>query len=377
MTSLRRLLTVLVAVLLIAVPASLAQGAPGGGPGKPPDAGNGSGGNGGGGQGNPGNKLGDLYADLWVVARDVSGVPETIELWGEMCLRPITDRSFEDAVEVHSGYPYEPDMYYIPLVGQLPTLMAEDEDEIEPCDVQADYVGYVDEVELGRLNLGRSPERVLSKQLRDVEIFLTSGTIGLDASGRFTRSVDDVVVQTLDSPLANLAAYQSILESEEPAMIGNVPVSGDQGLGLPLSDWQLTAAQFAAAAPKEDFVITVDTAQYLNRILGIPLVTPRTTINDEDLGERFLDYPGSMYTRSAMFPGCVEWYPIGSGTLMNERLADVALGGGELTGSGIDGYVKFAEDAHQVLVFLHALGDNVQRVDSITESGVCPTPETP
>ncbi len=75
-----------------------------------------------------------------------------------------------------------------------------------------------------------------------------------------------------------------------------------------------------------------------------------------------------------MFPGCVEWYPIGSSTLMNEPLAQVALGGGELTGSGIDGYVKFAEDAHQVLVYLHALGDNVQQVDPIMQSDVCQTP---
>ncbi|MGA7687903.1 MAG: hypothetical protein WCA29_01575 [Jiangellales bacterium] len=374
MTILKRLLTILVAVLLVAVPATLAQGAPGGGPGKPPGAGNGNGGGGnGGGKANPGNKLGDLYADLMVIARHADGTPITATFGAETCVLPITPANTGYPVDDPGAYPYAPTMYYIPLVGQLPVVAAEeeDEDELEPCDVQAEYADLVEEVDLGRLNLGRAPERVLTKQLRDVQVFLTSGDIGLDASGRFTRSIDDVVVQTLDSPLANLAAYQSIFKTSPPGTIGTIPVSG---LEVALTDWQLTAAQFAAASPKEDFVITVDTAQYLNRILGIPGDTPRATLYDADLGEEFLDYAGFSYTRSAMFPGCVQWYPIGSNELMSGSLANVALDGGELTGTGIDGYVKFAEDAHQVLVYLHALGDNVQAVDNITENGVCETP---
>ena len=370
MPSMKRLLALVVAVLLLLVPAAIAQGAPGGGPGKPPDTGNG-----GGGGGNPnkgaGQKLGDLYADLWVVARDVNGVPVTTELGGATCLQPITDVWFDGAQSVASGYPYATTMYYIPLVGDLPTVMAEaeDEDELEPCDVQADYAYLVEEVDLGRLNLGRAPERVLRKQLGDVELFMASGDIALDASGRFTRSIDDIVVQTLDSPLANLAAFQSILNT---GLIGSTPVPI-----VDLTTLELTAAQLAAGAPKEGFVITVDTVQYLNRILGIPQDTtymptiPPIPTGDE---EAFLDFSGFSYTRSATFPGCVEWYPIGSSELVNAQLADVALVGGELTGSGIDGYVKFAEDAHQVLVYLHALGDNVQQVDPITKSDVCPTP---
>lgn len=364
MPSMKRLLALVVAVLLLLVPAAIAQGAPGGGPGKPPDTGNGGGGGGNPNKG-PGQKLGDLYADLWVVARDIDGVPVTTELGGETCLQPITDVWFDGAQSVASGYPYATTMYYIPLVGELSTLMAEDEDELEPCDVQADYAYLVEEVDLGRLNLGRAPERVLRKQLGDVELFLNSGDIALDASGRFTRSIEDVVVQTLDSPLANLAAFQSILNT---GMIGSTAVPS-----VDLTTLELTAAQLAAGAPKEGFVITVDTVQYLNRILGIPQdTTYMPTIATAD--ETFLSFSGFSYTRSATFPGCVEWYPIGSSELVNAQLADVALGGGDMTGSGIDGYVKFAEDAHQVLVYLHALGDNVQQVDPITKSDVCPTP---
>lgn len=407
MAILKRLLMVLVAVLLIAVPATLAQGAPGGGPGKPPDVGNGGGGHGGGGNGggkaNPGNKLGDLYADLAVVARDSRGLPITInyEIDGVTytCIQPIT--FVEPADETHSfvafdftgtAYPYVSTPYRIPLAGDtMPqseltaAAEADDETELAPCDVAPEGLLWVSEVDLGRLNLGRAPERVLAKQLGDVEAFLTSGTVGLDASGRFTKLPDED--STVDSPLANLAAYQSILETS-PANIGNVIVAD---LDMPLSDWALTAAQFAAAAPKDDFVITVDTVQYLNRILSVPTDTLRNTLTGANyIGadlEEFLDFaavtfldgevPTTEYSRSAMFPGCVEWYPIGSNTLMNQPLATAALGGGELTGSGIDGYVKLAEDAHQVLVFLHALGDNVQRVDPITESGVCPPPATP
>ncbi len=298
MPGIKRLLALIVAALLLLTPAAIAQGAPGGGPGKPDGVGNGGGGGGNPNKG-PGNKLGDLYADLMVIARYVDGTPIVDQ---EKCLRPIWhpepgEEVPVDFTEVPSTvnskavYPYAQTEYYIPLVWEeVPvassavTAEAEDEDELEPCDVQADYLGYVEEVDLGRLNLGRSPDRVLNKQLGDVEIFLTSGaTIGLDASGRFTRIVDEVVVQTLDSPLANMAAYRSILKSL-PATIGEVPVLG---LGVDLTDWELTAAQFAAAAPKEDFVITVDTAQYLNRILGIPNATPRDTLYEANLGRRF------------------------------------------------------------------------------------------
>ena len=379
MAILKRLLAVLVAVLLIAVPATLAQGAPGGGPGKPPGAGNGGGGNGGGGNGggkaNPGNKLGDLYADLMVLARYADGTPITVTHGDETCLQPITPTPVGDLVNGSGVYPYEQDMYYIPLVGDQMAVMAEeeDEDELEPCDVQAEYADLVEEVDLGRLNLGRAPERVLTKQLRDVQVFLTSGDIGLDASGRFTRSIDDVVVQTLDSPLANLAAYQSILETGRIGTIGIPNLEPD----FDLSFWELTAAQFGAAAPKDAFTITVDTVQYLNRILGIPLQQDWdgvTTIGSET-GEVFVSFAGFAYDRDETFPGCARYRVLNDdGTWYDETkaLTEVVPFTGTGQGSGVDGYAKFAEDARKVLVWTHD-AELLLEVDFITHNEVCPT----
>jgi hypothetical protein len=322
-----------------------------------------------------------------VIARYADGTPITVTYGDDTCVQPITPTSqhivddmvlatFDEVGQQGEGdvYPYDPAMYYIPLVGELQTPTAEDEDELEPCDVQADYLGYVEEVDLGRLNLGRSPDRVLSKQLGEVEAFLNSGTIGLDASGRFTRSIDDIVVQTLDQPLGNLAAFQSILTTGD---IGTETIPD-----VPLTDWELTGAQLAAGAPKEDFVITVDTVQYLNRILGVPEVEaglglPMLTGENAEMflnfsGVTFYRDGGAMqsYSRAAMFPGSMCFLDLVDGwkdpSIMSHVFGDEPSEGLE----GIAGYVQFAEDAHKVLVEVHRLGLTLDFISSITEPTV-------
>ena len=363
-------MTVLVAGALVAVPASIAQGAPGGG-GKPDNPGQGQGGGGGGNSGgNSGNSKspkGNLYSDLWVIARDAGGVPITVSFTvagedGEetsTCVQPITFDSTA-GFPVLSGtgvYPYDSSAYLIPLAGlEAPAL------DLEPCEVLPEYAGYVSEVDLGRLNLGRSPERVLSKQLGDVELFLAGGPASLDASGRLV--VNEVA---LDSPLANLAASQSILET---GAIGTTAVPA-----VDLGPLALTAAMVAAGSPKEDFEITVDTVQYLNRILNIPAqstwgeVTPTLP---SATGERFLDYTGFAYDRSTAFPGCVTYVDPADGYAeKTAHLTDVVPFAGSSTGSGIDGYVGLAEDARDVLVWVHGMGVLVLAVDPITTSSLC------
>ena len=285
MAMLKRLLMVLVAVLLIAVPASLAQGAPGGG--GPPD---GKGGGppadsprpdvGGGRPDGAGTKKGDIYADLWVIARFDDGRP-LVDTEG--CVRPITFASVvpEGAqVDYLTGltqfseddaYDYGEPAYEVPLVHDS-DLAAE-----EPCDVdpayasfeyQGDFYPYVSETELGRLNLGRAPEKVVDKQLRDVIVNLTAvDAVRLDPSGRLQGEA------TIDSPLQNLAVFQAILER---GLIQRVDKDGDpieeiDTGGLALLKFQQAATALAAATPKEDdFHVYVDTVQYLSRILSIP-----------------------------------------------------------------------------------------------------------
>jgi hypothetical protein len=375
-----RLMAAVAAALLVVVPASVAQGAPGGG-GRPDNPGQGQG-QGGGKPDGAGSKKGDAYSDLWVIARDVDGVPITTQFTVEgetvTCVQPITFSDLSanpDVVQLAGAnvYPYDlthGDMpYLIPLVGE-----AAPELEMEPCDVDPAYLTEVSEVDLGRLNLGRSPEKVLAKQLRDVQTFLNSGEVALDASGRFVLVGTDL---TLDSPLANLAVYQSVLETG----LIQTPESPMPVPDVDLDELQLTATALAAGSPKEDFEITVDTVAYLNRILGIPVDTAWAEVMPVLpnvagwTGETFLNYGGFAYDRADFFPGCVDYYDISTGT---ERegvpLTTVVPFAGAATGSGVDGYVRLAEDARDVLVWVHARGENVHAVDPITQDGLCSAP---
>ena len=360
LSALRRTSTLAVAALLVAGPVAAAYAAPGGGPGKPPGAGQGGGNR----PDNPGQATGSGkgsgYADLMVIARDSEGLP-ILDVNG--CVQPITaDPAI--GVPVFSAtdlYPYDSDVYAIPLAGTSPVALAEEEDELEPCDPLAEYASYVSEVDLGRLNLGRSPERVLAKQLSDVVAALSGATVTLDASGRLVA--DEVAI---DSPLQNLTIYQSILETGQ---IGPLAVPA-----VDLGDWQLTATALAAGAPKEGFEITVDTVQYLNRILNIPSDTDWAGTLPPVNGEEFLDFRGlGSYDRAGTFPGCVRWnqeiFPGKAPTsIMSEVFSDIA---NSATGN-IDAYVQLAEDAHKVLVWVHDQGILIHSVDPITvDSNLC------
>jgi hypothetical protein len=366
-----------VAALLMAGSAPAAVGAQGGDPGGPPDAGQGPGGGNGGGPGggnpNPGKSQGKggLYADLMVIARDANGIPI---LDGNDCYQPITaDASIGVAAMSPDGlYPYGYKVYPVPLVGSAPAAMAEDEDELEVCDpLNEYYASFVSEVDLGRLNLGRSPEKVLLKQLDDVLAALDGATVTVDGSGRLVADGT-----TVDSPLQNLTVYQSVLET---GLVGGLDPTA-----WPLHKWGLTAAALAAGSPKEGFVITVDTVQYLNRILNIPADTGAEAIFPADLSddtdEQFLNF-GTVpaYSRTATFPGCVAWnQEIFPGRTPTSVMAEVfgttqSPDGEQNTSQGnVDAYVQFAEDAHQVLVWVHAQGILLDSVDPIlSDSGTC------
>jgi hypothetical protein len=363
-----------VAALLMAGSAPMAVGAQGD-PGKPSDAGQGIGGGKGpgGGNPNPGKSQGKgaLYADLMVIARDANGVPI---LDRNDCYQPITaDASIGVAAMSTDGlYPYGYPVYPVPLVGSAPAAMAEDEDELEVCDpLNESYAGYVSEVDLGRLNLGRSPEKVLQKQLGDVVAALSEpAVVTVDASGRLVADGT-----TVDSPLQNLTIYQSILET---GLIGGLALNP-----WPLHKWGLTAAGLAAGSPKEGFVITVDTVQYLNRILDIPADTGTGAIFPANLSdgtdEQFLNF-GTVpaYSRTATFPGCVAWnqeiFPGKTPTsVMAEVFGTAAVPEGEQNTSqgNVHAYVQFAEDAHQVLVWVHAQGILLDSVDPIGSTDSC------
>jgi hypothetical protein len=348
--------------LLLAAPAgaALAKGPAGGGGtggggsgsgGGAGGGGTGGGGTGGGGTGGGGGgttSKGSTLGDLIMVLRNTSGVP-MVDNNG--CVQPITaDKTLGLTEAVVQGmYQYDVPVFLIPLLGA--------NDPTAPCDIQAVYATAVVPVDFGRLSVGRSPESVLAKQLTDVTTALTADTNGLtlDASGRIVAN--DAAI---DSPLQSLAIYQQLLEK------GNV--AGVTSIGG-LDFKQLAAAAFAAAADKTA-VQTIDTVQYMNRILKIPTDTTVLGTLPGPAGEKFVDYTGFNYNRETMFPGDITYWDLtGTTPVLIEKKSIIDAVFGSNPGAAYTGAKAFAsmvDDARQVLLFVH---DQVEvKVDPIGTS---------
>jgi len=121
----------------------------------------------------------------------------------------------------------------------------------------------IPEVELGRLNVARSPNQVLARQLSEALIAINANptlysAATLDAvraailSGKVTR---------VDSPLANLALYRDLLQD------GKI----DGATFSPALSPADLAAVFLGSASDKTIKVTPETVQAINVILGVSL----------------------------------------------------------------------------------------------------------
>lgn len=177
-----------------------------------------------------GTMKGDLYGDLYVILRDANGVP-------------ILD-------EFGNVQPIDADGNLIPI---------NEEGEIE--------VGYEDlaqEVDFGRLNVGRSPDQVTDQSYAEALATLNSATaITVDASGRIVVTIDGVQ-KTIDSPLENLALYITLMENgylpglelQDGVELGSLSFLADPALTT--EDLMMAASLFSASSDKFGS-ITLDT----------------------------------------------------------------------------------------------------------------------
>ncbi len=368
----KRPLTVVAAAtlaLLLAAPGAAMAKGPGGGGGTGgggtggggTSGGGTSGGGGGGGTTSKGTTLGDLN----MVLRDTRGVPITTPLAGVDCVQPITTVNTGIAAPTDASvYPYDVTMFLIPLIGGTDPAVA--------CGIDTTKGFAAVPVDFGRLSVGRSPESVLAKQLTDVTTALTADTNGLtlDASGRIV--VNDAAI---DSPLQSLAIYQQLLEQ------GKLPAAWPtDGMVGGLNFKELAAAAFAAAADKTA-VQTIDTVQYMNRILKIP--TDSKVLGDTltgPAGEKFVNYAGFTYNRSDMFFGCISYWDLtdinNPVAMKNVPIIEAVfgnVGGTDLTNA--KAFASMVDDARQVLLFVH---DQVEiSVDPIGMKAGCTNPVVP
>lgn len=122
----------------------------------------------------------------------------------------------------------------------------------------------IPEVELGRLSVARSPDKVLESALDEAAAALTGDVVDF-----YNMSLDDVIlalstdfenVTFIDSPLQNLALLQDVLE-------GGTTMSS---AGVTSSSATLVAILLGTASDKT-IPISTDTVIAVTTILGVPL----------------------------------------------------------------------------------------------------------
>lgn len=206
---------------------------------------------------NSGSKKGDLFGDLWIILRDDNGVPIlTAEGWVQ---------------------PLDADGNLIPL-----------DEEGHPVDET-----LTQEVELGRLNVGRAPTSVLDRRAAEVITLLNEATdLSTDAAGRLVLTVDGEE-KTIDSPLENLAIYVALLTTGSISGVGDLPGTEFDHMvdgTFTLADLEASAS-FLAAATDKSGVFTSDEIAYIDAFLGINTTTVGSVTYS------VIDYSGFTYDR--------------------------------------------------------------------------------
>jgi hypothetical protein len=262
------------------------------------------------------------YGDIWVILRNDDGTP-VLDANGNV--QPCVDLACTETVQLT------------------------EDGELDPADASK-----VIEVEFGRLNISRAPSSVLEHSLVEALSKLDGGELGvdvtLDPSGRLT--VDG---STIDSPLENLALYEALLTA--PAVGGVITLSvttQEEGGGevtysfsVPESMRLDLAASAIAAASDKTGELTTDEVVNISKFLGVDdelaTLVPTYTYSDsvyDDVKVWVLveTSPGVFEPQLVNITNYVTFNPV------------PAIDGDD---NGIDRFTQAADDAVQVLEFVH------------------------
>jgi hypothetical protein len=285
---------------------------------RPPWAGGGGGPNDRGGKpAGAGSKRGDLFGDMYVILRDDNGVP----------------------ILSAAGFvqPIDADGNLIPL-----------DAEGAPIDPTLAI-----EVELSRLNVGRSPTSVLDRRASEVVTLLNSATaISLDAAGRLVVTTADGT-KTIDAPLENLALYVALMTTGTIPGVTDLPGTElDYLVDGTFTSQDLIAATglFAAAADKYTS-LSADAVAYMNAILGI------NTVTTGDVTYSSMDYSSFTYDRSDAYDGemitILVKQPDGTYVPTSVDIYDAVFNSLDYTETGFDAFATAVDDARTVIAFIH------------------------
>ena len=224
----------------------------------------------------PGISKGGDYGDLYVLLRNLDGMPTMDQI------------SVEDEL-IWVVQPVDAEGYLIPYneEGELsdPTLAIP--------------------VDFGRLNTVRSPESKLEMAFVEAMKVLKApgAVITLDFCGRLTSTYpdlstsdpDDVIVKTIDAPRENMAIYKEIMQN---LSLGRLAFLGEDPYNFDLLT--VAASCFAAGSDKTG-TVNVDEVVYINTFMGCDGLFPLDN-------EHEFDSQGQVRTYFD-FSTCCDGYP--------------------------------------------------------------------
>ncbi|MFO7544197.1 MAG: hypothetical protein R6W77_01725 [Trueperaceae bacterium] len=274
---------------------------------------------GGGGGGGGGGKKGGDYGDLWIILRDADGAPVLDE---NGCMQPITSD------------------------GTILSLVPADDGPAPKCEPAPGDVDLVEEVDFGRLNMVRSPPKVIEKAFNAAMATLNASEepIVTDPAGRLVAVIGGVE-KTIDSPLENLALYKfmlTALANGEPW-----PPAGATFV-MPRDDLEVAAALFAAGSDKTGHV-DLDEVIYINGFLGL---------NELDGEPYYGHYEDFNYGRQERYEGERAYVLVLDGgvfvpkwVILLELEQDLFDGDG--TGGNALGFAQAVDDALHIIEYIH------------------------
>ena len=210
-------------------------------------------------------------------------------------------------------------------------------------------------VDLGRLNVGRSPLTVLSSQYEEaLKNINAADSVTMDASGRLVLTTDGVVT-SIDSPLANLALYVELLNKGTITGVTDISkfASNLQYLvdGTQTPADLISAASFLAAAADKAGTLTIDKVVDMNTILGITGTLTSAT------GATYIDYSTFTYDRASVYSTKTVDVLVkqADGTYKAEtvNVFDAVFKDAAYSGTNVAAFSTAADDALQVIEFVH------------------------
>lgn len=241
--------------------------------------------------------------------------------------------------------------------GNITYAVASDGTLIEVVNGEIPEGADVQAVEFGRLNIARSPTKVLDHSLVEALSKLNDGVFGetvtLDPSGRLV--IDG---STIDSPLENLALYEALLTTAAVDGVITLTVSASQDgvdttytFSVPESVRLDLAASALAAASDKTGELTIDEIVGISSFIGVA----------DELASLVTSYT---YDRNATYDGVTVWILVQEGDVYVPKevsiLDSVVFTDVEdnsikdnVEATGIDVFTQAADDAVQVLEFVH------------------------